>query len=62
MFGSRDKLKPRLPPRVPDGERVYAVGDIHGRADLLAQLQDQILADTAGRAAARQTVGYMCVL
>lgn len=24
-------------PRVPDGVRVYAIGDIHGRADLLAQ-------------------------
>ena len=59
MFGSRDRLKARLPPRVPDGERVYAVGDIHGRADLLAQLQDQILADAAGRAPARQTVVYL---
>ena len=25
-------------PRVPDGVRVYAVGDIHGRVDLLEQL------------------------
>ena len=59
MFGSRDKLKARLPPRVPDGERVYAVGDIHGRADLLAQLQEQILADAAGRPPARQTIVYL---
>ena len=59
MFGSRDKLKARLPPRVPGGERVYAVGDIHGRADLLVQLQEQILADAAGRSPARQTVVYL---
>ena len=59
MFGSRDKLKARLPPRVPDGERVYAVGDIHGRADLLAQLQEQIVADAAGRPPARQTIIYL---
>jgi serine/threonine protein phosphatase 1 len=59
MIGSRDKPKPRLPPRVPDGERVYAVGDVHGRADLLAALQDQIRTDAAGRPAARLTVVYL---
>lgn len=59
MLGFRDKPKPRLRPRVPEGERVYAVGDIHGRADLLAMLQDQIRADAAGRPPARQTVVYL---
>lgn len=33
---------------VPDGERVYAVGDVHGRADLLADLLEQIKADADG--------------
>ena len=28
--------------RVPAGVRVYVVGDIHGRADLLAQLKRQL--------------------
>lgn len=32
---------------IPEGERVYAVGDIHGRADLLAELLEQIKADAA---------------
>jgi serine/threonine protein phosphatase 1 len=32
---------------VPEGLRVYAIGDIHGRPDLLARLHDQILADMA---------------
>ena len=32
-------------PRVPNGTRVYAVGDIHGRADLLAALLVSIDAD-----------------
>ncbi len=32
---------------VPDGTRVYAVGDIHGRADLLRQLHDLILDDVS---------------
>src|SRR5215216_2583977 len=26
------------PPSAPDGVRIYAVGDVHGRADLLEQL------------------------
>ena len=30
------------PASVPEGVRVYAIGDIHGRADLLAQLHDKI--------------------
>ncbi len=33
--------------KVPEGRRVYAVGDIHGRADLLEQLIDDLLADIA---------------
>lgn len=32
-------------PRVPDGVRVYAVGDVHGRADLLDVLLARIAAD-----------------
>jgi serine/threonine protein phosphatase 1 len=34
-------------PRAPDGLRLYAVGDIHGRADLLNRLLDKISADIA---------------
>jgi len=29
-------------PRVPDGRRVYAIGDIHGRLDLLDRLLRRI--------------------
>jgi serine/threonine protein phosphatase 1 len=32
-------------PRIPDGRRVYAVGDVHGRADLLSALLARIDAD-----------------
>ncbi len=35
-------------PLTPPGERIYAIGDVHGRADLLAQLLDRIAADLAG--------------
>lgn len=34
-------------PRAPEGRRVYAIGDIHGRADLLARLIAQIEQDSA---------------
>jgi serine/threonine protein phosphatase 1 len=34
---------------VPDGTRVYCVGDIHGRDDLLGELADRVEADTEPR-------------
>ena len=34
-------------PHYADGKRMYAIGDIHGRADLLRQLHAQIQADAA---------------
>ena len=46
-------------PRVPDDCRVYAVGDIHGRVDLLAALHDHILDDAAGAAAGRKVLVYL---
>jgi serine/threonine protein phosphatase 1 len=39
--------------RVPQGMRVYAVGDVHGRADLLAQLFSEIDADLKAHPASR---------
>lgn len=32
-------------PRVPDGMRIYAVGDVHGRLDLLREIEAQIEED-----------------
>jgi serine/threonine protein phosphatase 1 len=43
-------------PRVPAGERVYAIGDIHGRDDLFEQLLAKIEADNAGRGQAKTTL------
>ena len=34
-------------PKVPDGVRVYAVGDIHGRRDLLERLLELVWSDAA---------------
>ena len=43
-------------PAVPAGQRVYAVGDVHGRADLMRAMIDRIEADDAARPAAQTTV------
>ncbi|MGQ3099482.1 MAG: metallophosphoesterase [Sphingopyxis solisilvae] len=52
MFWTR-KSNRSLPVRrrfeIPKGRRVYAVGDIHGRDDLFADLIDRITADNATR-------------
>ena len=47
------------PPRVPDDCRVYAVGDIHGRVDLLAALHDRIRDDAATATAGRKVLVYL---
>jgi serine/threonine protein phosphatase 1 len=44
---SSDALRRR--PRIPTGWRVYAVGDIHGRADLLSELFGRIDDDLKSR-------------
>jgi serine/threonine protein phosphatase 1 len=46
-------------PRVPDGSRVYAIGDIHGRADLLSELHERIAADAAANAPSRRVIVYL---
>jgi serine/threonine protein phosphatase 1 len=45
--------------RTPDGCLVYAVGDIHGRLDLLEALLEGVDADLAQTAAARRAVVFL---
>ena len=45
--------------RVPEGQRVYAIGDIHGRLDLLEQLLAVIEGDDARRGAAKTTMIFL---
>lgn len=65
MLASLSKLKrpassPRpRDPRVPNGVRVYAIGDIHGRSDLLDQLLEAIRADREAREAKRQVLVFL---
>jgi len=50
--GNTEKLQKGQPgdsaPSLPEGRRVYSIGDIHGRLDLLEELHEMILADAAG--------------
>ena len=39
-------------PALPPGKRIYAVGDIHGRADLLSRMADLVAADCRQRPSA----------
>ncbi|GAA0672905.1 serine/threonine protein phosphatase 1 [Sphingomonas insulae] len=44
---------------IPAGERVYAVGDVHGCDDLLGELLSRIDADDAARESARTTIVFL---
>lgn len=45
--------------KVPEGQRVYAIGDIHGRLDLLDDLLARIAADDAARGAAQTEIVFL---
>jgi serine/threonine protein phosphatase 1 len=45
--------------RVPEGVRVYAIGDIHGRFDLLQRIHQRIAADAAALPRTRRIVVYL---
>ncbi|NNM75620.1 serine/threonine protein phosphatase [Sphingomonas sp. ID1715] len=47
------------PARIPDGLRIYAIGDIHGRLDLLDALMFRIEADERARSAARTQIVFL---
>jgi serine/threonine protein phosphatase 1 len=52
------RTRPALP-AIPEGQRVYAVGDIHGRLDLLERLLGQVEADDRGRGAAETQLIFL---
>ncbi len=46
-------------PAVPEDRRIYAVGDVHGRADLLTELHRRIAADAGAAQIRQRTVIYL---
>ena len=49
----------RGPPSGPVGARAYAIGDVHGRLDLLRDLLEQIDADSRARPVEREFVVFL---
>jgi len=47
------------PGRAPDGERIYAIGDIHGRLDLLQMLVEAIEGEQRSQPTLRPTVVFL---
>lgn len=59
LFRSRTQIAAPAVPAVPDGTVVWAVGDIHGRLDLLLPLVDAIVADLRDATATRKVVIFL---
>ncbi len=61
LFGRNRGPEPVEPPQgqVPAGTRVYAIGDIHGRLDLLRALEDRIVEDRRNQSPARAVLVYL---
>ncbi len=45
--------------KIPDGTIAYAIGDIHGRADLLEDLLSQIVSHSQGAPATRRVIVFL---
>jgi serine/threonine protein phosphatase 1 len=57
LFGLGRQEAP--PPSTPEAARIYVVGDIHGRVDLLQDLYRQIIEDATTAPGLRKTVVYL---
>jgi serine/threonine protein phosphatase 1 len=62
MIGQLFRRRPtpsRLEGRIPAGQRVYAIGDVHGRLDLLNALLGSIHVDDAQRGPAQSRIIFL---
>jgi serine/threonine protein phosphatase 1 len=59
ILSPRRYFRPAETSRVPDGSLVYAVGDIHGRLDMLDRMHELIEADAVKAPADRIVVVYV---
>lgn len=59
LFKSRPKVSAPTNPSVPDDVTVWAIGDIHGRLDLLKPLVDAILSDGELQPVSRRVVIFL---
>jgi serine/threonine protein phosphatase 1 len=59
LFKRTATKRPLDTARVPDGVRAYAIGDVHGRNDLLLSLLDQIERDNTARGNAKTQIIFL---
>lgn len=59
LFRPRAQLSAPAAPAVPEGAVVWAVGDIHGRLDLLLPMVEAIMADLDASPASRKVVVFL---
>lgn len=59
LFKRKAKVTAPSMPRVPEKTVVWAVGDVHGRLDLLKPLVEAIMTDAAASAAERKVVIFL---
>jgi len=59
MHRNDDRLGAAAAPSVPAGSRIYAIGDVHGRLDLLTRLHALIAADAADAPVDRRVIVYL---
>jgi serine/threonine protein phosphatase 1 len=57
LFGRTVEPTPKF--EAPPDTRIYAIGDIHGRVDLLSRLHDAIATDAVGAGVGRKVVVYL---
>jgi len=59
LFRPREKVAPQVPRSTPPETVVWAIGDVHGRLDLLAPLIAAVLEDLAQAKASRKVIVFL---
>ncbi|MEP2493194.1 MAG: metallophosphoesterase family protein [Parasphingorhabdus sp.] len=59
LFRKKEISRPIDSATIPEGRRVYAIGDVHGRNDLLQQLLDKIIKDDGERGDAESEIIFL---
>lgn len=59
LFKKKSRFSPLDIAAIPEGRRVYAIGDVHGRNDLLQQLIEKIIDDDAAREKAESEIIFL---
>tara|TARA_R110000824_G_scaffold117472_3_gene269512 strand:+ start:1902 stop:2669 length:768 start_codon:yes stop_codon:yes gene_type:complete len=59
LFRKKKSSRPIDSATIPEGRRVYAIGDVHGRNDLLQRLLDKIIKDDGERDSAESEIIFL---